>query len=179
MAAQPEEIHPEHERPTPENFDEWTDEQIDAWNSLQEQRLDKEVKDQRRERDAETQEALEALRDPEEEDTAEVELGQTTLTVKTTTNAKVEQLLERLERNRDDADVQRRFIPQVIAWFVESPEEYTEPDIWREYAREFGRPELAIVMLRVIEPTAERTESEEVVRRFRDRASGSAPSSGE
>lgn len=150
-----------------DNLDEYSEEEIEAYNERKEQDLRERGAEHQRELDEEQQAALEALRDPEEDDTAQVELGQRTLTVNTYMDEEIERTFERLTENREDPDIQRQLLPEVMAWMIEAPEEYTDPLIWREYAREYGRDELALALMRVVEPKADRAESDEVVQRFR------------
>lgn len=121
---------------------------------------------------SEHEDALDALRDSEDDDTAAVTVGETDLTVKTYLSEEMERKFERLQDEPLDTGVQRRLLPEVMAWLVEAPEEYASEDVWRAYAAEYGRDELALVLFRVLEPKMERAEQNEVVEKFRERAGG-------
>lgn len=124
--------------------------------------------------DEEHEAAIKALRDPEEDDTAEVELGQTTLTVKTYLEEPIRKELRRLDRRRDEEEAQRSILPRVMAWLVEAPEEYASEELWQAYGEKYGFDELALVWFKSMLPKVERIESHEAVRRFRDITEGRA-----
>lgn len=153
-----------------------TPEEVEAFNEARREQFSQRIEERQRERSEERQRALDALTGGEDApDTTEVESGDVTLTVRTYASEDVKPVLQQvLGDGKDDPEVHRTLLPEVVAWFVEEPEEYADPDLWRDYAREFGTDELAIVFMKVLEPYADRAESSEVVRRFRRRADGAA-----
>lgn len=150
---------------------ELSDEEVAAYNRETESELKERADKRQAERKRERQQALDALAS-EEQKTAEVESGEVTLTVKTHLNEDFEHILEEIAEHDDDADLQRRLLPQAVAWLVESPEEYTSPALWRDYAREYGRDELGLKLWELLEPRNERIADSEVVRGFRRDADG-------
>lgn len=59
--AQSKDIHPEHDAPTPENRDEWSEEQLEAWAAAREQELTAEGRENAAELHADQQELLDSL----------------------------------------------------------------------------------------------------------------------
>lgn len=142
------------------------DEKLEEYNQLKQERDFEDLQSQKLEQAKERSEALEKLRDPQDGDTAMVESGQVELRVKTHLNEEIERKIDVLG-SRGDQETQRRLLPEVLAWLVVEPEEYTDADIWRAYASEYGLNELGLVMLQVLEPALDRAEDHEVVKKFR------------
>lgn len=171
--ADPASVHPEHERPTPDNIDDWTQEQIDRWNELREDEILSEVREDRARLEEEQEEALSALRDPEREEWAEAEVDDLTFKVRTYANEDVEDGVAALAEAHEGADTAadlrliRTQVPGLMAWFIVEPEEYADPQVWREYARRFGIGELSKAYLRVVEPYLDANEEDRAVKKFR------------
>lgn len=150
-----------------ENLEEYSEEEIEAYNERKKAELRERTEEHERKRREEHREALDALKDPEEH-TETVRSGNVDLEVKTYINEKVRQQFNKLTESRNEEDTRLELMPEILAWFVESPEEYTDPAIWRAYADEYGQLELAIIFQRALEPMMERNNLDEVVRGFLD-----------
>lgn len=172
-ADDPASVHPEYERPLPENVDEWSEEQLEEWSRRQEAQLLGEVRERREELREEQEAALDALRSPEREDLAEADVDDMTLRVKTHANKEIEDAVADLAEAHEGpdaaADLQliRTQVPALMAWFVEEPSEYADPAVWRAYGERFGIGELSKAYLRVIEPYLDANEEDRVVQKFR------------
>lgn len=164
----PTDVHPEYDRPTPENRSEWTDQQLSEWGAAQEEKLEQEGRENRIELSEDQQEALDALADPEREDTAEVELADETLTVKTYMEGRVERKWQRVQNHQDDPEAVVDTIAEVMAWMVET-DGYDDRDLWLAYREKYGMQRLMLAFTRVLEPYVEMVEEDQVVQRFRQR----------
>lgn len=172
--ADPADVHPEYDRPTPENLDEWSEEQLEEWDRRNEAKLLGEVRERREELQADQEAALDALRSPEREDYGEAEVDDLTFKVKTHASSEIEDALAELSETQEGGvesagDLQqiRREVPPLMAWFIVEPEEYADPAVWRGYADRFGIGELTKAWLRIVEPYLDENEQDRAVQKFR------------
>lgn len=167
----PEEVHPDHKQPTPENIDDWSEEQLERWNEAQSQQLQAGAEQQRTEMVAEQRESLQALReavtDDDEPETATVQLDQATVEVKTRIPGRLESKLDRIatEEQRDipDYDAVREEMTDAILELIVDDEEksgyrFTDRRVWEAFYDEYGSEGLATIFEQVSGPAMDRLE---------------------
>lgn len=171
MATDPADVHPEYDTYTPENADEWTDEQIEAWREAKEQALHQESEQRRVEAAERNKEALDALRSVVDEDaetpTAEVALGEATVTVVARFDGSIEERLDYINKHREDiAEIRDTIISVLCDLIVEDDRDgaYQDPDVWQAYYREYGSEGLIKAFYRLAEPGLDRQEELESFR---------------
>lgn len=155
---------------TPENLDDLSEEEIEAYNQQVEDNLEARLDEHVEELSASQQEALEMLAPDDAELTATVELGaeDEAVEVKTHLAGWVEDELEEIFQQPESSRTFRRRIPSVMEWVIED-ENYGDAALWRAYAERYGTKELTLRFLEVIEPIEEDAENAGVVQRFRER----------
>lgn len=163
----PTEIHPEHDEPTPENRSDWTEEQLDRWQEAKRQQLQQEAQENRVDLDEDQEAALEALSDPEREDTAEVDIGQTTLQVKTYLSGEMERKWQRVQSHQDDPDRVVDTIAELLEWLVVD-EDYADEEVWLAYRERYGTAELMLAFTTVLEPYVDNVQEDQRVQKFRE-----------
>lgn len=163
MSTNPSAIHPEYDRPTPDNLDDWSDEQLEAYNEATEAELDEEARNARTRLTDEQEQALEQLR-PDTE-TEHVELpaqNNVTVEVKTHTNAEIEAALQAITdaASQDSSDLReiRESMITVLCGLIET-EDFNSAEFWRAYGSEFGLGNLMRCVTVVAEPVMEEMEA--------------------
>lgn len=177
-AADPEDVHPEYDRPTPENRDEWTDEQIEEWNRRNEKRLEAGLDEQLRELSDEQREKLELLesatREGEPGEFVEtVELGDAEIDVTTKPGGEAELKAEELRQYEDTdriAPAKDALIDLIMIVVVD--DDYGKRLLWEQYYRKNGADDLMTAVETLTEPWLDRTEAIESFRGGRDRPTG-------
>lgn len=173
-SADPSAVHPEYDRPTPENFEEWSQEQLEEWERRNEEEMLGEVRSEREKLEEDQQKALDALRSPEQVETEPVTIDDLEFRVKTHANKEIEDTLMELAEAHSgpetaaDLRMIRKQVPAMLAWFVVDPEEYADPAVWRAYGEEFGIGELTKAYLRAVEPYLDANEQDRAVQKFRE-----------
>lgn len=171
--ADPAEVHPDYDRPLPDNIDEWSQEQLEEWERRNEAKILGEVREHREKLAEEQEAALDALREPKRKEYGEAEVDELTFKVRTHASKEIEDAVSALAEAHEgpeaaaDLYMIRTQVPAVMAWFIIEPEEYADPAIWRAYAEEFGIGELSKAYLRVLEPYLDANEEDRVVQKFR------------
>lgn len=158
-------IHPKHERPTPDNIDEWDEDQLEAYKETRESELLESVREKSQDLSEEQKQALDALTEsvPDTE-TVDLGLGDGT-EVRTYANEAIENKLNYI-RNNQDLDAIRSELCEAMEWFIED-EQYADAEVWREFARIRGIGELKQKFLITVRPYLERANDDEAVRKFR------------
>lgn len=163
----PSEIHPEHDRPTPANIDDWSEEQIEAFNHAKETKLEAQARDNREQLTEEQEQALELLEEPEADRTATVELGQRTVTVKTYLSKEMEQRIHAIERVQDNPSEAVDDVIDVLTWVIED-DDYADEEVWRAFHDRYGTKNLLLRFTKVMEPYLDEVENDSVVQKFRE-----------
>lgn len=116
---------------------------------------------------ADEQEALDALKDPIEEDLASVELRPgVTVEVKTYLSGEMEDNLTHIEQNRRDLKSVRGTLAETMAWLIED-DDYANERVWQVYAEEYGVMSLSELFFAAVEPAIERMENSDAAQKFR------------
>lgn len=111
--------------------------------------------------------ALEALAEPEEEETATVQLREDVkIDVKTYLSGDMENRLDRIADNADNLPVVREDIVTAMAWLIVD-EEYGQERLWRAYADDYGLTSLGPLFFRAVKPAMDKVENDQVVQEFR------------
>lgn len=180
-ARSPQQVHPEHDRPTPQNLDDWTDEQLDEFNRLKEQDLADDLEEHARESAAARDAALDQLAGLVDDDqaTATVSLGETEVTVREKLTGELEDNLDEISKLQDEqrpgviGDSRDLLIDTILLLIVDDDEEgpYTLQDreTWMAFYREHGSEGLASAFEALVEPALERRED---LKKFRDERPG-------
>lgn len=143
--ADPSEVHPKHDQPTPENIDDWSEDQLERFNELTDAKLTTDARRERAERldddSAEAaQELLGAVTGEGAEQTATVDIADGVLDepmeaeVLTYRPGKVEKRLARIETVDDAVDA----LVFAITEMVVAPERFTNPEVWHHVYDEGG-----------------------------------------
>jgi len=178
-AHRPKDVHPDHDRPTPENIDEWSEEQLDRFNDLKEAEHEQQVQENRAELSQEQQKTLEALESatlPEDEELTEtVQIDQAEVVVRKRVTGEIEQTFTYIQKNRDDLEsIANALIDAISELIVDDNEDgeyrFTERTVWEEYHRRHGTESLIDVFDIVADPALSRQEELE---KFRSDRSGS------
>jgi len=167
MATDPTEIHPEHERPTPDNIDDWSGDQIDAYNEAKDAEHDAEAQERQRELTREQKEALTALESATGNDgevpTAKIQLGEATVTVKRKLSGELEAKFDAISKNRDDLGaIKDSLIDACHMLIVDDsepdgdPVDFTDREVWEEYHRRHGSEGLADAFDKLSGPAMDR-----------------------
>lgn len=173
-----EDVHPEYERPTPENWDDWSDDQLEEYRERAERELESEARENIRELSADAREARDALLADVEsrKDTQEVTLShdgvedEIVLSVSTTLSGMTERRVERIQGSDTVEDV----LPVIVRVFedVVETDGYDNPAVWEHIYNEAGGIILLDYLEAVLEPAMEVMES---VDGFREDGPRSAP----
>lgn len=143
--ATPESVHPTHDRPTPENIDDWTDEQLSRFNELNARRLQREAAEQRADQlddaSAETaKQLIGAVTDADAPQTTTVDIAEGILDepmeagVLTYRPGKVETRFARISTIDDAVDA----LVFALTEMIQSPAELTNEAVWRHVYDEGG-----------------------------------------
>lgn len=157
----------------PDDWEAMSQEEKEAWADEREQALAEQAEEAARLSDDE-QEALDALSEPIESDTEEVELNGQTVRVKSYLDAEREDNLNHIEENRQDFDEIRGTLADTMAWLIEDDRYGGEKGkkVWRAYAEKFGVSSLAELFYKAVEPALDRMENSEAAQRFRQDGQG-------
>lgn len=154
---------------TPEDLDDLSDEEIEAYNEQVEDALEERLDEHVQELSESQQEALDLLAPEGAETTATVQLGaEAEVDVKTHMAGWVEDEIDEIFEHSESTRTFRRRIPDVMEWVIVD-EDYGDAELWRTYAEQYGSKELTLRFLEAIEPMAEDAENSGVVQRFRSR----------
>lgn len=154
---------------TPELWQELDEDQRERYNELRAE-ADREVlAEEAIDREAKHEAAIAAIREPTEEGTGTVQLGDIEVTVRNYLNGRIERKMSKLEaaEGQGDIDLARETTIDILTWLVVEPEEYTNPEVWREYAETYGTLELQRQAIRLSEPYRKRTRELSDVESFR------------
>jgi len=175
--SRPEDVHSEYDQPTPENIDEWTDDQLQRFNELKELEHEQEVQENRAELSREQQETLEVLESatlPEDEELTEtVQLDEAEVVVTKRLTGELERMFTYIQMNSDDLEgIANALIDAITALIVDDNEKgkyrFAERAVWEEYYRRNGTEGLIDVFDIVSEPALSR---QEALRKFRSEGS--------
>lgn len=173
MSVDPTEVHPEHDRPTPDNWDDWDDEQLDEYKQAAEAELQAEAEANQRELRADEQAARDALvaGATDQIDTETVSLhehvdidDEIDIEVRTTLSGGAIEKLESIEED-DPASEVLPTVLDVLEEVVEGPEGYASRAVWRDVFRNAG---VDVFMDYVDALTDPAEETLEAVGRFRE-----------
>lgn len=113
------------------------------------------------------QAALDALKEPVEEETEAVELrAGVTVDVKTYLSGEMEDNLMHIEENRRDLSAVRGTLAETMAWLIQDPD-YANERVWEVYAEEYGVMSLSELFFTAVEPAIDRMENSEAAQKFR------------
>ena len=164
-SVDPTTIHPEHDTLTPENWDEWTEEQREQYLEAKDAELEEEASENRTElaaRELQTLDALRSTTDRDEELTETVSLGDAEVTVTTKLSGRVEQVFNRVNQARGDELVEA-LIDGITLLIVDDDEggkyDFTSRAVWEAYYYDEGTEGLADVFEVVSDPALTRREN--------------------
>lgn len=168
----PSAVHPEHDELTPENSDDWSEEQAERYTDLKEATLEDDAQQNRRELAAEEREALDALREATQDDeplTATVEFGDAELIVTKKVTGELEQKFDRITEEQEEeypkiANIKDAIIDAILLVLEDDDEPADDPvdfqsrEIWERYYEKEGSAGLMEVFETVAEPALQRYE---------------------
>lgn len=174
----PTEIHPEYDRPTPQNIEEWDESQLEAYNEAKDAELTAEAEANRVELAADEKETLETIRSATRRDetlTEEVDLAEAfngadepiPVTVTKKLTGGLETKLDRIasEQRKDVpriAEIRDAVIDAIVALIVDDGEDgrytFRSRALWEAYYYDEGMVGLMNVFDVVADPALERYE---------------------
>ena len=177
----PTSVHPEHDQPTPENIDDWSDQQIAAYNSAKarehEQRAKQHAADLSREQRGALDQLATLVDDDAEPATETVEIGEAELTVTTKIDGELEDRLDRISRLQDTeepgaiGESKDLLIRAILGLIVADNEtgRYTwrSRETWEAFYKEHGTEGLAAAFEALVEPAMQRREQRQSFREER------------
>lgn len=156
-------VHDDDKVLTPELAERLPDEKVERYNELAAERDREELREESKL--TEEQERALTLLEETEDNTAEVELGSATVTVKTEIERDIEEKAEEVldsENRHQHADVAMDVICHMIV-----DEEFAQRELWEAYREKHGTAQLMLTFMKVLEPFLDRIENDEVVKKFR------------
>lgn len=149
-----------------------SDGQLERFEELQQRKIDRRAAENVREKGDELsdieQEAIEALNQPADDDTATVELRNgVEVEVKTHTSKAIEDRLAKIDSRAEDGDIEaaRADVIDALTWFIES-DGYDSAEVWEYHIEEYGTASAYRCLMRCLVPTYESIENEEAVQKF-------------
>lgn len=164
---------PAASRGLPDNWDQMSDEERQAWADEREAELHQAAEDAIKLTPTE-QEALDVLSEPVEGETATVEINGQPLEVRTYLDAEHEDLLNDIATKTDDLGEVRQDMTEVMSWIIVD-DRYggeTGKKVWRAFAEKYGVSSLAEAFFKAVEPVIDRMLDSEAARRFREDGPG-------
>lgn len=161
-APAPEDVHPEHDVLTPENAEDWTDEQLEAYEEAKRAEHAAESEQNRREFTEQQQAALDRLSKPSENDRATVPINADgdEVTVRTSLSPSMEQTFVRVVQ--EDIDDVTGAVYDLIVHVIED-EEYADRAVWEAFYADNGTAALRDMFHLLLEPYIDRMQEVEGV----------------
>lgn len=156
-ASDPTTVHPTHDQPTPDNLDDWSEEQLALYNTLKEQSLGADLAADRADEQAEHEQAAKLLVDAATEgaETAEINLmegikpdEEQPVTVKTYVPGDVERRLATISTLDESVEA----LVFALTTMIEAPEKFTRPKLWKLVYEQGGAVVLDSYLDNVLEP---------------------------
>lgn len=164
----PSDVHPEHDMPTPENMDDWSDEQLDTYREAKSAELEQQAQENTAEIAEEQRERIEKMRAATGADDADhtetVPLSDDlTLTVTTKMTGELEELFERIRQNPGDiSQLKEDLLDAIVLLIEDDPEDedddftYQDRAFWEAYYYEEGTEGLFQVFDQLADPVLTR-----------------------
>lgn len=166
----PSDIHPEHDQPTPENIDDWSGDQIDAYNEAKERELEEEVQENERELSRKQREMLSTIESATNNDsqvpTAKIEFGDATLEVRRKLTGELESKFDTIAKNEDNLGQIRDCLIDVCTMLIVDDDEpdddeydFTDRGTWEAYYDRHGQEGMIDAFNILSEPAMQRRDN--------------------
>lgn len=169
MTTDPTNVHPDYERPAPDNIDEWSDEQLQAYKDAKEVEHEQEAQERKAELSREQRDTLAQLEKATNNDgdipTEQVDIGDATVTVKAKMTGTMEQRFDTIADAETPGDVSGILIDAVTDLIVDDEEpdgeayDFTDRATWEAYYAKHGSEGLMQIFEVVSDPAMTRREN--------------------